>query len=383
MKRDKYYGLSPRIAVWKIDNIIENWLSYKADHSEIWKSIYVSYYRFADRKYYWGGVKFIDKCISEYPYLHDTSRSYLIKDMVYCLHRFGISFEEYCIYHFIDKTFRCRNSFVSDKLRHYYADILNSDYITPLLNDKYQCYEAYKNFYGREVIACYSPEDKDLFVTFARKHKTFVLKPVSDNCGHGVQFTTLEENEILAFFNDRIRRGPFVAEEPIDQGVELKVLHPESINTLRVSTFVLGDEVLINAIVLRIGSGSSVVDNAGSGGMYASVDIENGIIQSNARDYKGREYNFHPDTKVQIIGHKLPEWDSLLDTVKSIAKHKEGSNLIAWDLAYSTKGWIMVEGNAVGSWDVLQSNLQRGLKPMLISRIDNFFNLNKGSLPKI
>ena len=52
MKRDKYYGLSPRIAVWKIDNIIENWLSYKADHSEIWTWIYVSYYRYADRKYY-------------------------------------------------------------------------------------------------------------------------------------------------------------------------------------------------------------------------------------------------------------------------------------------------------------------------------------------
>lgn len=303
--------------------------------------------------------------------------------MVYCLHRFGISFEEYCIYHFIDKTFRCRSTFVSDKLRHYYADILNSDYITPLLNDKYQCYMAYKDFYGREVLACYSPNDKELFVGFARKNTTFVLKPVADNCGHGVKFITLKEDEIAEFFDDHICRGAFVVEEPINQGEELKVLHPESINTLRISTFVLGDEVLVNAIVLRIGSGSSVVDNAGSGGMYASVDIENGIIQSNARDYKGREYNFHPDTKVQIIGHKLPEWDSLLDTVKSIAKHKEGSNLIAWDLAYSTKGWIMVEGNAVGSWDVLQSNLQKGLKPMLFSRIESYFKLKNGISPKI
>ena len=60
MKRDKYYGLSPRIAVWKIDNTIENWLSYKADHSEIWKWVYVSYYRYADKKYYQGGIKFIN-----------------------------------------------------------------------------------------------------------------------------------------------------------------------------------------------------------------------------------------------------------------------------------------------------------------------------------
>lgn len=339
------------------------------------------YYRYADKKYYIGGGV-IDKCISEYPYLNDVPRSYLIKDMVYCLHRFGISFEEYCIYHFVNKTYKCRNTFVSDKLRHYYADILNSEYITPLLNDKYKCYKAYREFYGREVLACYSPRDKDLFVEFARKHKTFVLKPVADNCGHGVKFVTLKEDEIDKFFDEHISKSAFVVEEPIRQGDELKVLHPESINTLRVSTFVLGDEVLINAIVLRIGSGSSVVDNAGSGGMYASVDIENGIIQSNARDYKGREYNFHPDTKVQIIGHKLPEWDLLLDTVKSIAKHKDGSNLIAWDLAYSTKGWVMVEGNAVGSWDVLQSNLQKGLKPMLFSRIDRYFKLKTVLSPK-
>ena len=159
--------------------------------------------------------------------------------MVYCLHRFGISFEEYCIYHFVNKTYKCRNTFVSDKLRHYYADILNSEYITPLLNDKYKCYKAYREFYGREVLACYSPRDKDLFVEFARKHKTFVLKPVADNCGHGVKFVTLKEDEIDKFFDEHISKSAFVVEEPIRQGDELKVLHPESINTLRVSTFVL------------------------------------------------------------------------------------------------------------------------------------------------
>ena len=54
----------------------------------------------------------------------------------------------------------------------------------------------------------------------------------------------------------------------------------------------------------------------------------------------------------------------------------EGSTLIAWDIAYSERGWLMVEGNAVGSWDVLQSNLQIGLKPRLFMLMDKYFELN-------
>ena len=39
----------------------------------------------------------------------------------------------------------------------------------------------------------------------------------------------------------------------------------------------------------------------------------------------------------------------------------------------------MVEGNAVGSWDVLQSNRQLGLKPYLYSLLDEYFKYGKKS----
>lgn len=42
MKKDKYFGVSSRIARWKIDNWFENWLSYKSDNSELYKHLYIS-----------------------------------------------------------------------------------------------------------------------------------------------------------------------------------------------------------------------------------------------------------------------------------------------------------------------------------------------------
>lgn len=381
MKKDKYFGFSNRIAKWKINTPIENWLSYKADDSSFWKSIYVFFYLVNDRQYFKKGILFINKIIDNYPYLAQYNRNFLIKDMIYCLHRFGISFEDYAIYNFVNRTNCNRNEFVSDKLRHYYADLLNDKSIKQLLDDKYKCFLSYKEFYKRDVVGCYNPNDYELFIEFIEKHQNFIYKPINDNCGHGVQSYYIKcKDKANIFFNEKISKGPFVCEEIISQGQELAILHPNSINTLRVNTIVIEKEVLINAMILRIGVGNSIVDNAGSGGIYASIDYKNGIIQSSARDYRGNYFNFHPDSNVQIIGYMIPEWEECLKTIKKIALKVKGTNLVSWDLAYSDKGWIMVEGNTVGSWDVLQSNLQIGLKPLLFSRIDKFFSHKTGEI---
>ena len=62
-----------------------------------------------------------------------------------------------------------------------------------------------------------------------------------------------------------------------------------------------GNEVYILGVIWRIGAGESIMDNAGSGGMYASIDHQLGIVESDAVNYKGENFNVHPDTGVQIV----------------------------------------------------------------------------------
>ena len=375
MQKDKYYGQAVRIANWKRNSLLESWLSRLADHSEGWKRLYVAYYKIADREYFQRGIKMIDKQLSIHKkQFIGITKNYIVRDMVYCLHRFGISFEEYCIYYFINRNFYSRSKFVSDKLRHYYCELVNSKEISQILNDKYSCYIHYKEFFKREVLGCYSVNDKAQFLAFARHYKQFILKPMGGNCGHGVKKCLFsDEATFSSLFDSVISQGPFVIEELIKQGKEMASLHPQSINTVRVSTFVLNDTVQIIAAVLRIGKGDSVVDNAGSGGMYASVDVEHGIVQTDARTYTDIHYNIHPDTGTPIVGFRLPQWSDALSLIHRIALKRKGSTLIAWDIAYSECGWLMVEGNAVGSWDVLQSNKQIGLKPYLFALMDEYF----------
>jgi hypothetical protein len=378
MKKEKYFGISPHIARWKNDTPFENWLSYRADSSEFFKRLYVLYYKHWNRKYYEGGLKMISQLIDERAELQELPRKPLINDMIYCLHRFGIPFNEYCWFGFKDKNTSSRKTYISDKLKYHYDQILNNEFVTALLTDKYRSYEAYREFYKRDVVACYTMEDKSKFLSFVKKNHLFIIKPIAECKGRGIEILSLEASQYETFFNQRIAQGAFIAEELIKQGKELAQFHPQSINTLRISTFVVGEEVSIYSAMLRIGKGLSQVDNVRSGGLCASVDIKTGIVQHSAKEYASNmTYNFHPDTHVQIVGFQLPQWDNLIATVTAIAKKVKGTTLIGWDMAYTDEGWIMVEGNSNGSLASSQMVYNVGFKPYLFAKMDKYFELEK------
>jgi hypothetical protein len=373
---NKYVGLAKRIAKWKSINFLEQWLGEKADFSEFCKSIYVWYYKMIDYKYYKCGKKKIETLLQDSKKYRDIPKNWLIKDMVYSLHRFGASYEDYLLYDFASKNAYGRASFVSDKLRHYYSELCNGVEVPHLMNDKYATYQVYMEFYKRSCIGIYSEKDKEKFEEFIKRSKKIVIKPMSSNCGHGVEVVNIDKIKVDQFFLEQIQKGAFICEEIVKQSNELALLNFSSINTLRVVTFVLRGEVYILAACLRMGRAGKFVDNAGAGGIFANVDVKDGIVSTRGRSYNGDYYNFHPDSGVQIVGFKIPDYDKVISMIHSIAKYRQDTILIAWDLAHTDEGWIMIEGNAVGSWDIFQVHNATGYKKDLFCLMDSYFDQN-------
>lgn len=367
--------MSPRIARWKIDTPVENWLSFKADKSEFWKRLYVLYYRIFDSKYYKGGLKFIDRYMANFQdYWKPEEKPSVVRDMIYCLHRFGVDFQDYWSYDFVSHQDRqYRESYISDKLRYHYCDILNAPGLEALMTDKYSCYENYGKFYKREVVLCTSEADKEKFMSFASRHESFIFKPLSAHSGRGICIVRTEDTDMETFFSERVAQGDFIIEELIRQADPVSSLHPTSVNTVRVVTFVLNGQAQIFASTLRVGRGGAELDNAGSGGIYAIVDPETGVVDTDAVDHKRNHYSAHPDTGVTFKGFQLPQWDSAVEFVKEMATTLEGTTLVAWDIAYSDKGWVMVEANDNGAWRVIQSNRPSGLRDKLYCLMDAYF----------
>lgn len=74
---------------------------------------------------------------------------------------------------------------------------------------------------------------------------------------------------MLAYLHEH---GLTVLEQVLAQHPQIAALHPSSVNTLRILTDVVGEDVLIAYITLKIGTGGGCCDNAGRGGIMCRVD---------------------------------------------------------------------------------------------------------------
>ena len=221
---------------------------------------------------------------------------------------------------------------------------VNSADSRAILFDKYKAYLHFKGYYQRDVVFVNSKKSEDAFVMFCQNHPRFIIKPLACCCGSGIQIINTDEDAFqVQRFLDSNPDG-FVAEELINQNIVLSRLHPESVNTLRINTVNYGTSVEIKWPCLRIGRGTSVVDNAGAGGVFGSIDIATGVITAVSDEFH-HTFSKHPDTGIPLIGFQMPKWKEACEMAKELAGLIPDCHFVAWDLALTDKGWVMVEGN--------------------------------------
>ncbi len=348
-----YWRYTDNAARWKYDSPFENWLSHRADHNEWVKCLYVGFYRLFDRGFYQKGLPLVEREIDTFlqsggklPF----SRKKTVRDMVYSLHRFGTMFNEYFLFEFYNKNVYGRETFITDKRRYEYYRLMNKDENLQLFNNKWETYRLFQPYYKRAVMVVESADQLDAFVVFVKEHPTVIVKPLEGTGGRNVHKRDVPQECAQEVFHELLASGAFVVEEVVVQSDIMAQFHPASLNTVRVPTVVTGGKAQVFAPFFRMGSGGSVVDNAFSGGIFATVDETTGIVISQAVNKSGQSFIKHPDTGVTIMGFQLPEWDKAVAFVQELATVVKGNRYTAWDLAYTDNGWVMIEGNARGEF---------------------------------
>ena len=137
--------------------------------------------------------------------------------------------------------------------------------------------------------------------------------------------------------------------------------NPSSVNTLRVVTINTGKTIEIMNAVFRCGNGKGCTDNFHHLGLAALVDIDTGIVYTQAIDKKNNRYILHPISNKQIVGFKIPYWENVLETVKCAADVNKNIRYVGWDIAINNDGTIcIIEGNSASDPDVVQMPDQIG-----------------------
>ncbi len=292
-----------------------------------------------------------------------SEKEKVFADIVDMAKKYRFSAEEYFYYHFRDKDEEERKTFISDLNRIDFCETLNKFKNLHIFDDKMTSAEVFGKYYGRDLCGVKSAKDIDKFKSFVKKHDKFILKPLTGTCGRGIQVLTIspDDTDTISNLVNQYCAGAedgFIAEELVVQVPELSKFHPSSLNTIRIATVRYEDGVEVIASFFRMGRGGNIVDNAGAGGVFGTIDIETGVVNAVGDEY-GNNYVVHPDTNEQILGFKIPRWEEAVEIAKELAGIVKGNRYAGWDLALTENGWVMIEGNARGQF-VWQIPLQKG-----------------------
>ena len=163
--------------------------------------------------------------------------------------------------------------------------------------------------------------------------------------GHGVNIIHLSEkgDNIEELVNVK---KEYVIQELIKQHAELAALHKESLNTVRVMSFIdSSGQTKILSTIVRMGVGKMNVDNASSGGVFCGVN-EDGTLKAVGYDWDGRTFAIHPDG-THFENHYIPKYDELKKLICQLTPRVLGiSRIISWDFAIAEDGSpVLIEAN--------------------------------------
>lgn len=300
----------------------------------------------------------------------------LRRDMIHCLMKYGSYYDEYFSFGFEGRDDAYRNSFITEGIRMSYYPRMNNPSNTNMLENKYLAYKKFKDFYKRDVMCIRKRDERtdeavDALSRFGARHESYIVKPIYAAFGKGVHIDSLSNYSSAEEAYEAYHESGAVLEEIIEQGEAMAVIHPRSVNTLRIPTVIIkGDngepEVRLFNPTLRVGRQDSVIDNFSAGGITALIDPDTGVIFSDGADKKGRQYESHPDTGVKFKGFSIPDWADAVAMVKQAALSVPDNHYCGWDLAYTAhRGWCMVEANSTAQMGGMQIVTRTGRKAEL------------------
>lgn len=227
---------------------------------------------------------------------------------------------------------------------------------------------------GRNVIVCRISQDEDKALWVSRSGEIAGFNEFVDCLPKG------------AFFDYGGGYDGWLVQEYIDQHPFMSEIGPYTVNTFRVITFVDNQGCCkVQMAALRLGRQGSAADNWDKGGLSVAVDLESGRLGKavSKPSYGGEWTACHPDTQVRLEGRVVPGWQSIMEVCERAARSISGVRSVGWDIAYTSTGPVIIEGNAVWSLPLTQVHTNGYLTDLVRADLANFGLVFPSVLPGI
>lgn len=295
-----------------------------------------------------------------------------LEDYKQALDKHWVSYNEYAYqYEFYNKTEEEREEFVSMEKMTYFYRRYTSGNVKAIFRNKNSFLTFFSRFIHRKWI--YAPEASYEEFSHLVSNYDCIIKPCDGARGKGV-FKKYKDSDHKddKYLYERCVKDQMMVEQCIESCEELKALHPQSLNTIRVVTIANKNKACVFSGVLRTGVGDSVIDNSHAGGVSVQINVENGIVETDGANTNGERFVTHPDSGITFKGFKIPQWDVIVETCCQAAMMTDNT-ITGWDVAINSYGEVeFVEANFAPDMDMMQTRYKAGAKKKLYALIKEY-----------
>lgn len=206
---------------------------------------------------------------------------------------------------------------------------------------------------------------EDIIHLLQREGKLFI-KPINAGKGKGVYLLQSRDGKLFVDDNEKSeadlvrflkRDDNWIITESISQSAFLDGIYDKTTNTIRLITLrdIESNEFKVFFAVQRIGTSKTIpVDNGSRGGLVAKIDLESGELSVAKSLHSLESHVVHPDSKSQIQGIRIPDWETIKDEVLALANRFPFMNFIAWDILLMEEGFCIIEANTSSGVNIIQ-----------------------------
>ena len=222
---------------------------------------------------------------------------------------------------------------------------------------------------GRMFDKSYQLIDATSALKLARKTglEEFVAKPARDT-GGARQVSFLPFAELATFIPLQLKeQSDWIIQQPVIQHEAMAALHPHAVNTIRIVTIRMGTAISVVSAFVRIGAGTSRVDNLTPGkGIGVGVQGD-GRLRKYGYNLRYKRYTKHPDHGYNVEGIELPSFEPAQRTCIALHQTIPELDFISWDVAISHDGTPTILEFNVRRPDIGHSQVCNGpvLKPYI------------------
>jgi glutathione synthase/RimK-type ligase-like ATP-grasp enzyme len=254
--------------------------------------------------------------------------------------------EDYFDMMFFRKNREWKNHHVTRHRLLFIVPLFNSEETSKYLDNKALFNTHWSGYLNRKWCEPQNVTFEEFADTFGQC-KSIIVKDLDGLGGKGVRTYSVEKDSLHSIYEELKKSSrKQIVEEYVFQKGFFHDLNPGSVNTIRITTMRIRDEVRVLFAYLRTGCGDSVVDNMHAGGIVFEIDRKTGTLQT-GHTFSKFDIVIHPYSKIKIAGHVISRWKEIIAFVTGAHLHAPaGSYLIGWDVCVSDDGLSLIEGNS-------------------------------------